>query len=69
MFDVGYRGSAARTPGEGGSGMGLAIARGLVDAHGGTVSVVNDGPGCRVRIELPAATQDLERLPHDVMTT
>jgi len=62
VFDVGFRGTAARTPGDGGSGMGLAIARGLVQAHGGDISVANDGPGCRVRVELPVAAQDLGRV-------
>src|SRR5439155_338607 len=36
VFDVAFRGEAARTPREsGGGGLGLAIVRGLVDAHRG----------------------------------
>ncbi|SEL41809.1 sensor histidine kinase [Nonomuraea pusilla] len=54
VFDVAFRGEAARTPtAEGGAGLGLAIAQGIVEAHDGTIGVVNDGPGCRFDIRLP----------------
>ncbi|NUT38902.1 MAG: two-component sensor histidine kinase [Thermoactinospora sp.] len=54
LFDVAFRGESARTPGsDGGAGLGLAIARGIVEAHEGTIGVVNDGPGCRFEIRLP----------------
>lgn len=52
VFDVAFRGEAARTPG-GGAGLGLAIARGIVEAHAGRIGVANDGPGCRFEITLP----------------
>ncbi len=55
VFEVAFRGEAARTPdGDGGGGLGLAIARGIVEAHDGRISVRNDGPGCRFLVELPA---------------
>ncbi len=54
VFDVGWRGSAARTPGDGGAGLGLAIVRGLVEAHGGTVTAANTADGCRFEVRLPA---------------
>jgi signal transduction histidine kinase len=54
LFDVGFRGTAARTPGDGGAGLGLAIARGLVEAHEGDISVRNAGAGCAVVVRLPA---------------
>lgn len=57
VFDVAFRGVTARTPatdGAPGGGLGLAIARGLVEAHHGTVTVRNDGPGCRFDVRLPA---------------
>ncbi|MEU4577968.1 MULTISPECIES: HAMP domain-containing sensor histidine kinase [Nonomuraea] len=57
VFDVAFRGEAARTPtADGGAGLGLAIARGLVEAHDGTIGVVNEGPGCRFEIRLPAGS-------------
>jgi len=57
LFDVAFRGSSARTPGEDGSrgGLGLAIARGLVEAHRGEISACNHGPGCRFEVRLPLA--------------
>jgi signal transduction histidine kinase len=60
LFDVAFRGEAARTPGvvpdtlAGGAGLGLAIARGLVEAHRGRIGVQNAGTGCRFVVELPA---------------
>ncbi len=54
LFDVGYRGAPARTPGEDtGAGLGLAIARGLMRAQSGAITIGNRGPGCRVEITLP----------------
>lgn len=57
LFEVAFRGQAARTPGEEpGGGLGLAIVRGLVDAHEGQVSVANVTHGCRFTVRIPAAT-------------
>ncbi|MEV0306382.1 sensor histidine kinase [Nonomuraea fuscirosea] len=54
VFEVAFRGEAARTPtADGGAGLGLAIAQGIVEAHDGMIGVVNDGPGCRFEIRLP----------------
>lgn len=54
VFEVAFRGEAARTPtADGGAGLGLAIARGIVEAHDGVIGVVNEGPGCRFEIRLP----------------
>jgi signal transduction histidine kinase len=56
LFDIGYRGAAARTPtAQSGAGLGLAIARGLMEAQGGGITITNHGPGCRVEIVLPLA--------------
>ena len=57
VFDLAFRGDTARTPAlDGGGGLGLAIARGLVEAHQGDIAVRNDGPGCRFTIRLPLTT-------------
>jgi len=53
VFELAYRGDAARTPGDGGAGLGLAVARGLVEAHHGQISVHNEGVGCRFTVSLP----------------
>jgi len=55
VFDVGFRGEPARSPGSpasGGAGLGLAITRGIVEAHGGTVDVVNVAGGCCFSVRL-----------------
>lgn len=59
VFDTGWRGGGpggtARTPADDtGAGLGLAIARGIVEAHEGRISVRNTGSGCRFDVRLPA---------------
>jgi signal transduction histidine kinase len=58
VFDVGFRAEAARTPSDdpapAGAGWGLAITRGIVEAHGGTVSVRNVPGGCEFTVRLPS---------------
>lgn len=50
------RGAAGRRRhGDTGAGLGLAIVRGIVEAHGGHASVRNAGTGCRFEIALPTA--------------
>jgi two-component system sensor histidine kinase GlrK len=38
-----------------GTGIGLSIVREYVQAHGGRVDLLPDGPGAHFRIELPHA--------------
>lgn len=48
--------SARPTGGEKSTGLGLAICRKIVDAHGGTISAANrPGSGCEFRVSLPLA--------------
>ncbi|MGW2560399.1 sensor histidine kinase [Streptomyces sp. NPDC001514] len=54
VFDTGWRGSQARTP-PAGAGLGLAIVRGIVEAHEGRADVRNVTGGCRFEVTLPAA--------------
>ncbi|WP_433274879.1 sensor histidine kinase [Actinosynnema sp. CS-041913] len=51
VFERFTRGERA---GDGGTGLGLNIARWIIDLHGGTIAVV-DAPGCRIRATLPAS--------------
>jgi signal transduction histidine kinase len=58
VFEVGFRGEAARTPhadDKARGGLGLAITRGIVEAHEGTVAVENTSGGCTFRVLLPVA--------------
>ncbi|HVM40735.1 MAG TPA: HAMP domain-containing sensor histidine kinase [Acidimicrobiia bacterium] len=56
VFETAFRGDRARTPGDGGGGLGLTIARGLVEAHEGEITVHNEGDGCRFTVRLPGST-------------
>lgn len=56
-FDPFSRADSARTSHSGHAGLGLAIARALVQQHGGT-AWLGDGPGGDVRLSFP------ERIPH-----
>ncbi|GGV13666.1 two-component sensor histidine kinase [Streptomyces litmocidini] len=53
VFDTGWRGGQARTP-PSGAGLGLAIVRGIVEAHSGHADVRNVPGGCRFELTLPA---------------
>jgi signal transduction histidine kinase len=57
VFEMAYRGDVARGRADGGAGLGLAVARGLVEAHRGEISVVNEGEGCCFTVRLPVAAE------------
>jgi two-component system OmpR family sensor kinase len=53
-FERFYRADPSRSRDRGGSGLGLSIVRAIVEAHGGSVTLVTAvGEGTTVRIELP----------------
>jgi signal transduction histidine kinase len=53
VFDVALRGDEARSRDGGGGGLGLAIAKGLVEGRAGTIEVANRATGCRFTVHLP----------------
>ena len=53
VFDAFYRGDASR--GEEGAGLGLAISKAIVEAHGGRIWLEPGGAGARVRFTLRGA--------------
>ncbi|WP_210603250.1 sensor histidine kinase [Brevibacterium oceani] len=64
IFTTGWRGTPSRTPDDtsgdhdvltSGAGLGLAIVRGIVEAHAGTVGVTNTRVGACFEVRLPAA--------------
>jgi signal transduction histidine kinase len=55
IFDRFYRGDPSRTRTTGGFGLGLAIAKALVEAYGGVITADSaPGKGTRMTVELPA---------------
>src|SRR5688500_9565456 len=54
IFESFYRGEKSRNRGTGGAGLGLAIARGIVRAHGGDIRVESQAPkGTRFIVHIP----------------
>ena len=53
IFDRFYRVDKAHARESGGAGLGLSIARTIVQLHRGTIRAENAHPGLRVRISLP----------------
>jgi two-component system OmpR family sensor kinase len=69
VFDRFYRADPSRTRASGGSGLGLAIVAGIVEAHGGSVAVVDRaaegivGATFRVRLPLRVVSRRPDRQP------
>jgi two-component system OmpR family sensor kinase len=60
VFERFYRADAARNRASGGTGLGLAIVAGLVNAHGGTVSLrTAPGHGADFQVRLPLSPDAL----------
>lgn len=58
VFESFAKGDTARTRVHGGAGLGMAIAKGLVEAHGGSIAI-EPGPGGRVAFRLPVNQPDV----------
>ena len=57
IFDGFYRGEKSRSRATGGAGLGLAISRGIVQAHGGEIKVESEaGKGSQFTFHLPNQT-------------
>jgi signal transduction histidine kinase len=52
VFEPFYRADGARA--DGGAGLGLAVSRAIVEAHGGTIWLEQAAVGARVRFRLPS---------------
>jgi signal transduction histidine kinase len=59
VFDRFFQVSNSKMGGRHGAGLGLPIARGIVEAHGGTIWIESaEGRGTTVRFTLPAARSE-----------
>jgi two-component system, OmpR family, sensor histidine kinase KdpD len=63
LFDRYRQGSGSQK--NGGAGLGLAICRAIVQAHGGSIEARQCEPGTEFRFDLPAAAATQEREPHE----
>jgi len=64
VFERFYRGDKSRNRGTGGAGLGLAIARGFIEAHGGRIWVESEpGQGSRFSFVLPDMPESLPAIP------
>ena len=55
VFDRFYRGDSSRSRNSGGSGLGLSIAKAIVEAHNGTISLdTGPGQGATFTIQIPS---------------
>jgi signal transduction histidine kinase len=62
VFERFYRGEKSRSREHGGAGLGLAICKGIVEAHGGRIWAEARSPqGTRVSFTLPTAASSFVR--------
>jgi two-component system OmpR family sensor kinase len=66
VFRPFFRADRSRTRATGGLGLGLALAKRIVDAHGGTLAIESRlGEGTRAIVELPIAPEATRHTPRD----
>ena len=58
LFDQFYRGEKSRSRATGGAGLGLAISKGIIEAHGGKIGVENLDRGARFFFTIPETYSD-----------
>src|SRR5207244_5656102 len=64
VFDRFWRADKARSPEQGGAGLGLSIAKWIVDMHGGAISVQSElGKGSVFEIRVPLGHRTSEAEP------
>ncbi len=66
VFDTDRLGDAAGTGGQARPELGLAIVRGVAEAHAGSLRVASTDQGCRLELTLPSATSGTGDLNGDV---
>ena len=58
VFERFYRADSARSSRDGGAGLGLAIARWIVELHGGDIRAERHDPhGCRMVVHIPGRVE------------
>lgn len=55
VFEAFYRAGPDKSRSTPGAGLGLAISRSIIEAHGGRIWLENEGPGTQIRFRLPLA--------------
>lgn len=69
IFDLFFQADQSLDHTAGGMGVGLSLAKGIIDAHGGTITALSDGlgEGTTMSIRLPLASESAK--PHEATPT